>query len=187
LIAGILLAAGRASRFGSHKLLRALSDGTPVGLAAARNLRRGVDQLRVVVRPGDQELVRLLRAEGIPVTVCAQAELGMGASLAAGVRAEPDARGWVIALADMPWIDPATIRTIADLLRKGADLAAPYYAGRRGHPVGIAQVFKTELLQLSDDHGARDLLDRHPDLLHEFHCDDPGALRDIDVLDDLPR
>ena len=32
--------------------------------------------------------------------------------------------GWGIALADMPWIAPATIAAVADALKAGADIAA---------------------------------------------------------------
>ena len=39
-VVGILLAAGSASRFGADKLAATLPDGTPVGVAALRNLAR---------------------------------------------------------------------------------------------------------------------------------------------------
>ena len=47
----------------------------------------------------------------------------MGLSLACGVRASADAPGWVIALADMPYILPATIAALVRCLRRGAALA----------------------------------------------------------------
>ena len=47
---------------------------------------------------------------------CPRAQEGMGASLACGVMASPDASGWIVALADMPWIRPATIQSVAAAL-----------------------------------------------------------------------
>lgn len=181
MIQGVLLAAGSASRFGGHKLLHPLTDGTPIGVAAARNLLRGTPTTLAVVRPDDHELTALLRAEGVTAIICETAELGISASLAAGVQASADADGWLIALADMPWISPETIRALVGLLEKGAQLVAPYYAGRRGHPVGFARRYKVDLLELSGDSGARDLLQANHNRLRQFHCDDRGILRDVDV------
>ena len=50
---GILLAAGNSSRFGSHKLLHPLPDGTPLGVASARVMRFVLDRVVAVVRTGD--------------------------------------------------------------------------------------------------------------------------------------
>ncbi len=185
LICGILLAAGRASRFGSHKLLCPLPDGTPMAAACARNLLPGVDRAIAVVRPEDEPLARLLRAEGMEVAPCATAAEGMGASLAWGVGAAPQADGWLIVLADMPAIRPATMQGIARLLRQGVWAAAPAYRGRRGHPVGFGQPFREELLRLKGDIGARPLLARYSHRLRILDSDDPGILTDIDTPRDL--
>ena len=61
----------------------------------------------------------------------------MAASLACGVRANPDAAGWLIGLADMPAVPPEAIAGVRNALVAGADLAATLCDGRRGHPVGI--------------------------------------------------
>lgn len=182
---GILLAAGSASRFGAHKLLHPLSCGTPVGVAAARNLLRGCGNALAVVRPDDNELATLLRAEGLEIVIAEHASSGMSASLAAGVRAAPDANGWLIGLADMPWIAPDTIQEIATMLDRGAALAAPGYKGLRGHPVGFGHAFKDELVKLAGDMGARELVLNNTYRLALFPCDDAGVLRDIDTPADL--
>ena len=46
-IAGILLAAGAARRFGTPKLLHPLPDGVPVGIASARQLGISMDVVNV--------------------------------------------------------------------------------------------------------------------------------------------
>jgi len=110
MIVGILLAAGTGTRFGGDKLLFPLADGTPVGVQAARNLLSGVDHGVAVLRPSDRQLAHLLEAEGMQVAFCPGAETGMGTSLAFGVTAAQDEDGWLIALADMPFIQHDTIR-----------------------------------------------------------------------------
>ena len=185
MICGILLAAGSASRFGSHKLLYPLPDGTPIGVAAARHLKQGVEYAIAVVRPDDAKLTALLHAEGLTIVVAEHAERGISASLVSAISATANADGWLIALADMPWIKPQTINTIAMMLEHGADLAAPCYIGQRGHPVGISRRFLPDLLGLTGDKGASDLLQTNTDLLEYFDSDDAGTLQDIDRPRDL--
>ena len=109
----------------------------------------------------------------------------MGRTLAAGVRAARDASGWVVALADMPFLQSESIRTVADGLNDGATIAAPSFEGRRGHPVGLARRFKDDLLALEGDAGARSILAAHEDWITLYEVFDPGVLRDIDTPADL--
>jgi len=191
-IRGILLAAGYSKRFGSNKLLQALpagspQAGTPIALAAARHFLDALPDSVAVVRPRAQKLARILRDAGCNTVMCKNAGEGMGTSLAAGVRATPDANGWVVALADMPFVRPDTIRTVAKALQEGASIAAPSFQGKRGHPVGFARRFYEELSTLHGDDGARQFLKQHPDWVTLFEVDDPGVLRDIDKPSDLER
>src|SRR5215470_1064786 len=139
MIAGVLLAAGAGTRFGGRKLLFPLSGGTPLAVAAVRNLKSAVPRVVAVVRAGDDELKLLLERERVAVIECADADRGMGHSLAAGVGAESRADGWVIALGDMPYILPTTIGAVVHALERGAELVVPAFAGQRGHPVGFGQ------------------------------------------------
>ena len=185
LIVGILLAAGASRRFGTDKLTHSLPDGDPVAVRACRNLLAGSDKVLAVVRPGSSQLAALLQAEGADVRVCADAGLGMGASLAFGVRACPEAAAWLVALADMPWIEPGTITKVADALRSGALVAAPSRQGRRGHPVGFSAMLGAKLAALGGDEGAKSVIQAHLDQLQLIDCNDAGIFRDIDKPEDL--
>ncbi len=184
-IVGILLAAGASRRFGSDKLTQTLADGDRLAVRACRNLLAGCDEVLAVVRPGCDVLAAQLEAEGAKVCICADAYLGMGESLAFGVKASSQAAGWLVALADMPWIAPATIRKVADALRRGAIIAAPCWQGQRGHPVGFSQVLGMELAALSGDTGAKAVFQAHLEQFIILDCDDSGILRDIDTPEDL--
>ena len=184
-VIGILLAAGEAVRFGSDKLAAPLPDGTPLGVAALKSLAAAVDAVVAVVRPGQVETQAALAALGARTTFCPDAAAGMGASLAWGVRAAPAASGWVIALADMPWVRSQTIAAIAAELRSGASIAAPACRGRRGNPVGFAAAHYPRLIALSGDEGAKQLLAANAVAL--ITTDDEGVLRDVDTRADLGR
>jgi len=191
-IRGILLAAGYSKRFGSNKLLQALpagapEAGTPIGLAAAKHLLEALPESIAVVRPRAQKLGKMLRDAGCNTVVCKNASEGMGTSLAAGVRAASEADGWVVALADMPFIRPETIRVVTKALQEGAAIAAPSFHGERGHPVGFTRRYYDELALLHGDHGARELLQQHRDRVTVYEVDDRGVLCDIDKLSDLER
>lgn len=191
-ITGILLAAGSGSRFGGAKLLAPLPAashgvpaGTPIGVAACRHLLAVVPEVVAVVRAGDRTLLDLLGGAGARTIECARAHEGMGVTLAAGAAASAAARGWIVALADMPWISPATIAAVAARLHNGASIVAPLHHGRRGHPVGFSARHYAELSALTGDEGAKSILAAHADVLEAFEVDDPGVLRDVDRREDL--
>lgn len=182
-IIGILLAAGSAHRFGAQKLLVEVAHGIPVAAAAGAHLVAALPRSIGVVRPADPELPPLLTSAGMEIVENGRSDYGMGTSIAAGVAATPDADGWVIALGDMPWIRPETIRAVADALAQGSSISAPCINGVRGHPVGFSAEWRDELLALNDDSGARNLIT--PVDLDLISTDDPGVRRDIDHPADL--
>ena len=184
-IHGVLLAAGRGRRFGSHKLLFPLPDGTPIAVAAARALLAAVPRAIAVVCADDAALIARLRAEGMGIVPNPDADAGVGSSIACGVRALPAAHGVVIALADMPWLRAEAIAGVVQSLASGSAIVAPAYEGRRGHPVGFAARFREELEALQGDEGAREILARHQESVTLMPVSDAGVLRDIDTPVDL--
>ncbi len=184
-IAAVLLAAGAGKRFGGDKLLHPLEDGVAIAAHAARNLAAAGLEVIAVVRWGDFPLAEMLEEEGCAVTMFQGASRGMGASLAHGVAQARGAGGWVVALADMPRIAPATIGRVVTELEQGALIVAPAHQGERGHPVGFGVALRDELLALDGDQGARAVVERHRDAVRLFECDDPGILLDIDRKADL--
>ena len=188
MIQAILLAAGSSRRFGVDKLHVPLDDGLPLVLWTARNLRAAGCPVLAVVRPGDRVTADLLTSvSGVEVSACPGAERGMGRSLAWGVARSAGAAGWLVALGDMPYLRPRSIRSVLDAVSAGASIAAPVLAGQRGHPVAFSRHWRHELLRLDGDEGARSILRAHSDLLKLVPCGDPGVLRDIDRPSDLAR
>jgi molybdenum cofactor cytidylyltransferase len=184
-IVGILLAAGAGARFGGGKLLHPL-EGVAIGVQSVRNLMAAGLPVTAVVRPGSGALRALLEHAGCTVTECANAADGMGVSLAHAIAQTREAAGWVVALADMPRIRPDTIRQVIDAVKAGALIAAPAYLGERGHPVGFSAALRSELISLSGDAGAREVIKRHHAEIQLIAADDPGVIFDIDRKEDIP-
>jgi len=180
-----LLAAGSASRFGSDKLRHELPHGVSIAVQSARHLKLEIPRVVAVVRPDSSELVTNLKQEGCEVVVCDHAAEGMGASLACAARAAGEADGYLIALADMPFLRPTTIAAVREALVAGAPLAAPYFRARRGHPVGLSRRFFPQLLALRGDEGAKRVIAANEKQMVKIPVGDPGALRDIDRPEDL--
>ena len=191
-LTGILLAAGRGRRFDPagvrNKLLQRLPGGDFVVVASARTLLAVLPRVVAVVPPSDGGVADALRALGCTVTVCADADSGMGLSLAHAIRHAPlpaqGAGGWLVALGDMPFVTEATLQALVHAVDDGAGIAAPLFDGRRGNPVAFGASHHAALLALDGDQGARRLLASSP--VTTIAVPDPGILRDIDTQGDLP-
>jgi molybdenum cofactor cytidylyltransferase len=180
-VGAIVLAAGLSRRMGGPKLAMEMN-GVPI---LARTLAAVEDAglpLRLVVG-GHADAVRAV-APGVPLVHAPAFARGLAESLKAGLAAAP--ASWsaaLVVLADMPFVQPATLRTLAAALAAGAPAVVPVQAGARGNPAGFARAAWPALLQLSGDQGARRLLDSLG--AAEVPVDDAGIHRDIDRPADL--
>ncbi|MFA0997713.1 MULTISPECIES: nucleotidyltransferase family protein [Pseudomonas syringae group] len=177
----LVLAAGRSRRFDGDKRKALLPCGRTLLTASLETAGKVFTQTGVVLREDDE-----VQTLGIPskVTIIRSehADLGMGHSLAAGITAalNSSADAVAILLADMPWIEPQTLRDLARLANTQR-IALPMHEGQRGHPVIIGRRFWPELLTLEGDQGAKALIINNPALCDVMNCDDPGVLRDADT------
>lgn len=181
----ILLAAGSSTRFVKDKLLQRLSNNKTVVASTVANLKKATPNVIAVIRPDHAQLENELQSLDIRLVVNQHASSGMASSIVAGILASEDAEGWVIALADMPWVKPETIVRIKEKLLQGKSIVAPVYDNRRGNPVGFSRQWKEALLKLQGDQGARVLLTNYSEKLSRLNTDDQGILLDIDYPDDL--
>lgn len=182
----IVLGAGRGSRFRGegHKLARSLGDASVFSRTLAHALATGLP-VKVVTTESLMPLV-LPQVARRDVLVLPNADtassLGMGYSIATGVRASMDAAGWLVLPADMPLVEPGTMVRVAQELPRHT-VVYPQYRGRRGHPVGFSAELVSELVRLTGDEGARRVVARYPG--HALDVDDAGVLQDFDTEEDF--
>ena len=168
----LILAAGAGARFraaggAQHKL-------------QAPFVREGVT--RTVL----DHVVAAAQASGLPWHVVTpeatahHAEQGMGTSIATGVAATSEARGWLVLPADLPLVRSESLRAVAQALREHP-VVVPVVDGRHGHPVGFGPACREALLSLRGDRGAREVIAQHPALL--LPLTDVGCILDVDTPD----
>lgn len=180
-VIALVLAAGSSRRFGSDKRAARLPDGQSLLAATLALARRNFPEVAVVLRSGD-EAEALGVPSGVRVIRCADADLGMGHSLAAGVAVlvEERFRAIAVMLGDMPWIADASLRHLAE----SADIdriVFPLHDGQRGHPVLFGRRYWQEMMTLTGDQGARRVLEDHEEAWLGLEVNDPGVLRDADT------
>lgn len=159
MIAGLLLAAGRSSRFGADKLCAKLN-GKAVIRWSAQALSP-VDEVYVVIPPGADAITQALSRLDARFVINLARHEGMASSIRAGIAAlADDVHAVVIALADQPLMSADVTRAVCDRWREGgvAAVTAEYRDGH-GHPVLFGRECFPALLELRGDVGARSVLD----------------------------
>lgn len=166
----LVLASGRGERFAAsggrvHKLQALLAGKTVL-----------------------QHTLDAVAASGLPWHLESAGHPGMGDTIAAAVRATPDAAGWLILPGDLPLVQADTLRAVADALAHHA-VVLPAFQGRRGHPVGFSAACRAGLLDLKGNQGAA-LVVRAQQAINSvalLALDDVGIVTDIDTVEDLAR
>lgn len=192
-LGAIVLAGGAASRFGSNKLLAPLH-GYPLLLHPLRALRgAGIEKITLVTGAYHQAIsedpsIREWQTHHrIAIVHCADWQLGMGASLAAGIRQQGPADTLVI-LGDQPAVTEADIQTLVSAWRaRPTQPAAAYFQDTLckdtlGPPAIFPAAWHKALLTMPPSRGAKALLMSATDVTRVAMA---SAARDIDTLADL--
>jgi molybdenum cofactor cytidylyltransferase len=185
-IAAVVLAAGRATRFGSTKQLER-HRGTPLVLHAVAAAREaGIDEVVVVVGH-DAERVTAAVADQAPVVVNERYRQGISTSLVAGIDAlGDDVEAAIVLLADQPAITAGHLRSlIAAMSSRPEPILRLVYADGRG-PTLLRRGVWDQVRTLTGDAGARTLAEQRPDLVFEVTVAGAAPI-DVDTREDLRR
>lgn len=185
-LAGLVLAAGGARRFGGPKVL-APFHGEPLVRRAAR-LLSPLCPTGVFVVTGDGEAAIRAALDGVGATCVPNPGWagGLSTSLRTGVAALPAAAEAVlILLADTPAVTARDLESLVAAWQVEPPLvAAASYGNRAGPPVILPRALWPELAALRGDQGARSLLQWHTELVT---VPMPHAALDVDTPADLAR
>lgn len=176
-ITGILLAAGRSTRFGAADKLAALLQGRPILHHAAQAMRDLSLDARFIVRSDETDDT----PDGFD-TVKVAAGGPMSRSLAAGIAAAraTGADAALVMLADMPFVTSGHLRALIGAAEGAGTLLASVEAGRPSPPALFGRDWFDTLENAIGDAGGRALI-RQARLISA----PPGSLVDIDTIGDL--
>ena len=163
-IVGVVLGAGKSSRFGTPKQLLPFGDTTLLGQAVRNANASALDRVVVVLGRASKELrvtVDFGRAEVVENTAYGT---GCASSLLAGLDAAgEDCEAIALLLGDQPGVRAEFIdHVIATWQQKRPWAAVTSYLGNLGHPFAFAREAFGELRSLHGDKAVWKLIEAHP-------------------------
>jgi molybdenum cofactor cytidylyltransferase len=182
-LSAIILAAGSSRRFGKQKLCEKLPCGNTVLSETIFRVERAISEVRIIT---SANVYASLHDKSGRIKVCPEANLGMGLTLAYGIKLVQSANACLVCLADMPFVKTTTYQTLAKSLT-ASNIVVPVFDGKQGNPVGFGKRFFKNLMMLNEDSGGRSLLQTHADAIQRIDVDDPAILYDIDTPEDLEK
>jgi molybdenum cofactor cytidylyltransferase len=188
-IAAIVLAAGRSSRMGPRNKLLEVVDGKPiVARVASTALDSGASPVFVVTGFEADRIAEALHGLDVTIVNNPAFEQGLSASLRAGLAAlPPDCSGALILLGDMPRIEPGDIAALMTAAKDREAICVPVNNGKVGNPILWGAAYFAEMMQLTGDAGAKQLLAKHPESIVEVPIPSDRIFTDIDTPSDLAR
>jgi len=180
-VAAIVPAAGSAERFGGRKLFADLRGSTLIERTVASLRDGGVHEIVLVVGP---ETGPLLDAPDVRTVLNPDPGRGMFSSLQAGL-ADVRADAILVLPGDMPFVSPATIRSLLHAFEARGGIVSPRCAGKRGHPVVLPPALREEIMSADPGGTLHHVLAAHREERIDLDVDDRGVLRDIDRPEDL--
>jgi molybdenum cofactor cytidylyltransferase len=189
MISAIVLAAGKATRFGGCKQLVPLG-GKPLLEHVLESVRQSrVDDVVVVLGDHAAEIQEAIAFGRERVVLNPDFAGGMSTSIQAGLRALPAATEAVmIVLADQPFVASRTLDLLIDeYQRVRPSVVIPTFNGSRGNPVLVDRSLFAEMMGIRGDVGCRATFGDHAETILKVPVNDRGVVTDIDTLEDLER
>ncbi|WP_346355037.1 nucleotidyltransferase family protein [Azotosporobacter soli] len=188
-IYAVILAAGQGSRMGDVKQLLELGGKPVIRWVAEAACAARLDGVIVVLGAEGAQVAKALTGLRLTVVQNEAWLSGQASSLRCALDALPDDCAAVLfLLADQPLLDASLLERLVKHYRKsGGATVAPAYQGRRGNPVLFdLKHWRTALLGLSGDEGARALL-ADQEAIELVEVEDETVFDDLDTPQDYER
>jgi molybdenum cofactor cytidylyltransferase len=189
-IAAIVLAAGRSSRMGPLNKLLEIIDGKPIVARTVETALTSGAVYPIIVVTGFEADRVAAALHGLDVTIVNNPafEHGLSTSLRAGLAVlPPDCDGALILLGDMPRIEVSDIAALVSAAKDRETICVPVNNGKMGNPILWGTVYFAEMMQLSGDAGAKQLLAKHRECIVEVPIASDRIFADIDTPSDLAQ
>jgi molybdenum cofactor cytidylyltransferase len=187
-VAGIVLAAGGATRYGSPKQLLAWKGQPLVRTAVQAALDAGLSSVVVVTGAHAVEVEAAVGDMRVTVARNKAWVEGQASSIRRGLEVcPPGTASAVFLLADQPFVAPALIRALVEAhASEAAAIVAPLIGGdRRGNPVLFDRETFEDLRGLRREEGGRAIFSGHR--VHYVPWHDEKIIQDIDTQQDYDK
>lgn len=162
-VAGIILAAGKASRFGEIKQLLLWRDKNLVNTVVETAFLAGLDPVVVVLGANAETIRESLTDEKLNVVINHEYEKGQSTSLKAGMQAiGEDVDGVLFLLCDQPQLSVNLIRAVAEEGLRSEKAVTPIINDRRANPVYFPKSSFPLFEKLAGDSGGRQIISDTP-------------------------
>ncbi len=188
-IAGVILAAGSASRMGETKQLLAFK-GRPILEHVITNARQSNLYEIIVVLGHDTDAIQQnVDFSGTKAVTNSEYLKGQSTSLIKGVKTiSPICDAAMFLLADQPLIKSNIINNIINAFEAShKSIIIPYYKKIRGNPVIVDRALFPDLNSLSGDTGPRVLFKKFKNSIFKIPIHDKAILIDVDTNDDYQK
>ncbi|TWJ13190.1 molybdenum cofactor cytidylyltransferase [Geobacter argillaceus] len=188
-VAGIVLAAGKATRMGRTKQLLPFRGKSVLEWVVDHALASGLHRVVVVLGHDAELLEPLLRERDVTVVVNPQYGEGQSSSLKAGLGAlTNETEAALFLLGDQPLVTPEIIdRILSAYAASPSPIVMPVCEGRRGNPVLFARETFPAMRNLSGDCGARGIFEQYAGRILAVPVESQAILADIDTEEDYQR
>lgn len=188
-VAGIVLAAGKATRMGRTKQLLPFRGKSVLEWVVDHALASGLHRVVVVLGHDAGLLEPLLRERDVTVVVNPQYGEGQSSSLKAGLGVLTDeTEAALFLLGDQPLVTAEIIdRILSAYETSPSPIVMPVCEGRRGNPVLFARETFPAILGLSGDCGARGIFEEYAGRILAVPVESRAILADIDTEEDYRR
>ena len=146
-------------------------------------LEGGVSNVVVVLGHCADEVVPHVQKTDARYVINDRYREGRTSSIKAGLDAVPPDTDHVLMIGvDQPRTPQIVSRVVDAHVAAGALLTSPRYRGRGGHPLMFSVHLLPELKLISEDnHGLREVFERHRSEITEVHFDDPMVRLDLNT------
>ena len=194
MISALILAAGESKRMGKQNKLLLPVCGEAMLVKLVKSVcASDVGQVLVVIGHEAEKIRQELNDFTLSFVYNPNFSEGMTTSIKSGLKeASPDCDGFLICLADMPFINTPDINKlihayVKNRIKEKRLIVVPVFQGHRGNPVLFSSEFRNDILEHKKKSGCKEILMNNSVSVKEIEMGDDNILLDVDTLEDYQR
>ena len=182
-----------SKRFGSPKLLVKIKGRTLIERIVDASLESKLEHIVLVLGHAYAQTIQVLahRREDPRLQIVENADYrnGMSRSLHLGLKSvQGHYPSVMFLLADQPMLGSEMIdRLLETFWASDKDICVPVCERQKGNPTLFSSRFYKQILKVTGDKGAREIIRNNPDSICQVAVDDPSLFFDIDTPSDLDK